>query len=179
MFQRFFPHTDSLFSFLSCLHRTACPRCRHNGALKRHGYIRGFVSSSEHGIRAWRIYCNPKRGGCGHAPSVRLDTSLVRRCISTAVLWAFLSVWAQGGTVREAWEAAGGPLSPRCAWRILHRLRAGLTALRIHLCARGPPPAEIGARNPSVQTLLHLRAVFGAEDPIRAAQRGVQKPFPV
>lgn len=178
MFLRFFPDMAALRSFLSSLPWTACPRCQHKGALKRHGHIQGYISPSERGIRAWRIYCNPKRGGCGHAPSVRLATSLFRRCISTSVLWALLSAWAQGASVREAWEAAGEPLSLRCAQRILRRLRAGLSVLRTALCARGPPPADSkGARNPSVQTLLHLRAVFGAEDPIRAVQQGVQSPF--
>ncbi len=177
MFARFFDDLNSLFSFLSRLSLMACPRCHQVGLFKRHGYIQGFVSPSERGIRAWRIYCNPRRGGCGHAPSLRLATGLFRRCISTAVLWAFLDAWAKGATVREAWESAGDPLSPRCAWRILRRLRRGLTALRVALCARGPPPPEKGARNPSVQTLLHLRSVFGTKDPLRAVQQGVQLPF--
>ncbi|MDA3873429.1 MAG: hypothetical protein PF795_05670 [Kiritimatiellae bacterium] len=156
----------------------ACPRCRHVGALKRHGTIQGYVSPSERGVRAWRIYCNPKRGGCGHAPSVRLNTSLHHRCILSSTLWAFLRTWMRGDSIRAAWERAGEPLSVDCAYRVLRRFRSSLTSLRTTLSARGPPPADLkGARNPSVQTLLHLRSVFGTEDPIRAAQQGVQLPF--
>lgn len=180
MFQCFFPDLPALSAFLLRLPAVTCPRCNHVGALKRHGFIRGYVSPDQTGIRAWRVYCNPKRGGCGHAPSVRLSTSLYHRCISTAVLWAFLNAWVDKASLREAWEDAGEPLSIDCARRILRRIRSALSSLRITLSARGPPPADSkGARNPSVQTLLHLRAVFGAEDPIRAYQAGVQSPFPL
>lgn len=147
--------------------------------MKRHGVIKGYISPHAQGVRAYRVYCNPKRGGCGHAPSVRLSTSLYHRCISTAVLSAFLNAWVDKASVREAWETAGEPLSLDCAHRILRRLRSGLAFLRTTLSARGPPPADLkGARTPSVQTLLHLRSVFGTEDTIRAAQMDVQEPFP-
>lgn len=179
MFTRFFPGLPAMEAFLRRLPGVACPKCRHAGALKRHGFIRGHVSPSEHGIRAWRVFCNPKRGGYGHAPSVRLDASLHHRCVSSAVLWAFLSAWTDKASVREAWEAAGEPLSPDCARRVLRGLHAANAALRATLSARAPPPEDQkGARNPSVQTLLHLRSVFGTEDPIRAYQAGVQEPFP-
>lgn len=179
MFCRFFSDSTSLLAFLTRLPMAACPRCHHVGALKRHGVIRGYISPNERGVRAWRVYCNPGRGGCGHAPSVRLASSLYRRCIPSSTLWIFLQAWIEGGSVRSAWEQAGEPLSPDCAWRILRRIRASLASLRTPLSARGPPPTVNRARNPSVQTLLHLRSVFGSEDPIRAYQMGVQLPFPL
>lgn len=179
MFQRFFSSRSALEGFLSTLCTAACPKCHHVGALKRHSHIYGYISPLERGIRARRVYCNPKRGGCGHAPSVRLAESLYYRCLSAAVVWAFLSAWVDKASVREAWEAAGEPLSIDCARRILRGLHAATASLRTTLSARAPPPADqIGARNPSVQTLLHLLAVFGTEDPIRAYQAGVQSPFP-
>ena len=178
MFQRFFPDLSSLHAFLSRLHLTACPCCHHVGAMKRHGFIRGYISPCEQGVRAWRVYCNPNRGGCGHAPSVRLAGSLYRRCFPSSTLWAFLEAWAGGHSVEDAWDRAGAPLSLDCARRLLRGLQSALPSLRTILSARAPPPAESkGARNPSVQTLLHLRAVFGTEDPIRAVQQGVQVPF--
>ena len=160
MFLRFFPNLSSLAAFLRRLSCVACPKCRHTGALKRHGCIKGYVSRSEQGIRAWRVYCNPKRGGCGHAPSVRLDSSLHHRCLSTATLWAFLSAWIDKASIREAWEDAGEPLAIDCPRRVLRGLRAATASLRSTLSARAPPPADqIGARNPSVQTLRHLGLV--------------------
>jgi hypothetical protein len=179
MFKRFFPDLPALAAFLLRLPSVTCPRCHHAGAMKRHGYILGYVSPDAQGIRAWRVYCCRKRGGCGHAPSVRVDRSLYHRCISTVTLWAFLSAWVNKASIREAWEDAGEPLAIDCARRILRGLHAATASLRTTLSARAPPPADqTGARNPSVQTLLHLRAVFGAEDPIRAYQAGVQEPFP-
>jgi hypothetical protein len=180
MFLRFFSDVSSLEAFLSRLSCIACPKCHHAGALRRHGFIYGYLSPSEQGIRARRVYCNPKRGGCGHAPSVRLADSLYHRCISAATLWAFLRAWMAGASTPNAWERADTGLSLRCAHRILAKLRSRLASLRTALSARAPPPADqIGARNPSVQTLLHLRAVFGAENTIRAYQADVQSPFPI
>jgi len=180
MFRRFFTDLDSIFAFLAGLRQVACPRCHHVGALKRHGTLVGFVSPSKQGIRAWRIYCNPKRGGCGHAPSVRIGNTLHHRCISTHTLWSFLHQWTKEKHVRLACERAGWPLSIDAAFRLLRGLRNALSFLRSILSARAPPDlTKIGARNPSVQTLCVLRSVFGAEDPIRAYQQGVQTPFPV
>jgi hypothetical protein len=180
MFARFFYDLPAMDLFLSRLPSIACPRCHHTGALRRHGFIRGYVSPSEQGIRARRVYCHPKRGGCGHAPSVRLAESLYHRCISAATLWAFLRAWMAGASTPNAWARADTGLSLRCAHRILANLRSRLASLRTALSARAPPPADqTGARNPSGQTLLHLLAVFETEDPIRAYQAGVQEPFPI
>ena len=179
MFKRFFPDLSALEAFLGSLPALPCPRCHHAGAMKRHGCIKGYVSPDEKGIRAWRVYCNRKRGGCGHTPSVRLDSSLRHRCISTVTLSLFLDEWVDKASIREAWEDAGEPLSIDAARRILRGLRAATASLRTALSARAPPPEDkTGARNPSVQTLRHLRSVFGTEDPIRAYQAGVQLPFP-
>jgi hypothetical protein len=58
---------------------------------------------------------------------------------------------------------------------MIKRFRNLLPVLRSRLALRGPP-SDIG-RNPVAQTLAHLRAVFGDDDPLRGFQLDFQKPF--
>jgi hypothetical protein len=173
----FFPSLAALETFLRSLHTLSCPVCGAGGTYKRHGYIRGFVSVLQHGIRAWRIYCNPRRGGCGRAPSLRLAESLHHRCMDAGLLAAFLSALLRGLSTKAAWEASGCRLSLDRAYHLLGLLRRGLPALRARLAARSPPPIPTSlTTTPLLQTVQHLHAAFAAS-PVRAFQLHFQSPF--
>lgn len=173
----FFSSRLALETFLRSLHTLSCPVCGAEGTYKRHGYIRGFVSVLTYGVRAWRIYCNPKRGGCGRAPSLRLAESLHHRCMDAGVLAAFLAALLQGLSTKAAWEASDCRLSLDCAYSLVKKLRRCLPTLRTRLSARSPPPAPTRqTATPLLQTLGHLFAAF-APAPVQAFQLHFQSPF--
>lgn len=164
--QRFFPSLSAIQAFLSRIHLIRCPVCGVRGAMRRHGYIWSSLSPEVRHIRAWRVYCKPTQGGCGHAPSIRLHTSLPRRAFDSPLLWRFLDGWRNGRSVKAAWEMAGSSLCLECAYAILKRLRRIQDRLRTHLWGADPPPK--GAfRSTLHEVLHHLCEVFGTEDPVR------------
>lgn len=146
--------------------------------MRRHGRIYGFVSPKQRGIRAWRVYCKPSKGGCGHAPGLRLKTRLVHSCLNTLHLWRFLKAWLDGRSVKGAWERAGSPLSLDCAYRILKRLQRAQGKLRPLLWGADPPGPQRACGSPLHELLGHLRGAYGTQDPIRRFQWVHQQPFP-
>jgi hypothetical protein len=174
----FFPSKKLLLKALTSLATLQCPQCGAIGFFKRHGYIRGWLSPNQRGIRAWRIYCNPRRGGCGHAPSLRLNSVLPHRCLDADTVWVFLICLLSGGSVKAAWEAAHTGLSLDCAYRLLRAITRHLVSIRTLLWARAPPPpGEKGARTELLQTILHFKKVFGETHSIRAFQQDTQSGF--
>ena len=120
--QRFIASEKRLLLSLQHLSSLQCPRCGATGVFNRHGTLEGFVSLDQRGIRAWRIYCRPRKGGCGYTPSLRLDSSLARRCIDAQTLWIFLKLLLEGEGVQSAWDQAHTGLSVEAAYRILRRV---------------------------------------------------------
>ena len=64
-------------------------------------------------------------------------------------------------------------LSLDSAYRIFRRLNLILPVLRSRLFGRAPPIKE-GAGSPLLQTLEHLRELYGDTDPIKASQLDLQ-----
>ena len=175
--RRFFSTKSRLFAVLAHLASVQCPACGLTGRFKRHGVIRGYVTPDRRGIRAWRIYCNPKRGGCGHAPSLRVSSVPPHRCLPAPTLWSFLDGLRGGLPVQEAWERARTGLSVEAGYRLIRSITRHLSELRRRLCARAPPPKQCGY-SPLVATLEHLRTAFPGTCPVRAFQETFQAGFP-
>jgi len=174
--QRFFSSHAAIQVFLARVHLIRCPVCGVLGGMRRHGYIWSCLSPKVRRIRAWRVYCKPSQGGCGHAPSIRLSSSLPRRQFDTQLLWRFLDEWRNGRSVKAAWELAGSSLCLECAYAILKRLRLIQSRLRTHLWGADPP--QKGAfRSTLHEVLHHLCEVYGTEDPVREVHLACQRSF--
>ena len=178
--QRFFESIEAIERFFEGLHDMICPFCGARRTLVRHGYIRGAVSESEYGIRAWRIFCDPDSShgkGCGRAPGIRLSSALVRWCFTTDGLWLFILAWCSCQSVRGAWKQSGIPLSLRSAYRLFHRLNASQSVLRTALCARAPPPEKKCAGSSLQQVFAHLQEAFDCHNAVKGYQETLQKDF--
>lgn len=176
--QRYFADEQALLAFVGRLIDVVCPACGGLGRMVRHGYIYGSVSPKEHGVRAWRVFCDPKspRGqGCGCTKSLRLSTTLERRCFSTAQLWKFLYALLVAESVRSAWKTCAIGLSLRTGYRLRKRLESAQSLLRTRLSSRAPPPA--GKKSGLSQVLAHLKEAFGICEPIGDYQMLVQHGF--
>jgi hypothetical protein len=176
--QVFFRSKGEIEQFLSRLSSLSCPFCGAAGTLVRHGYIRWCHSPEKSGIRAWRIRCkkNPRRSGCGKAPSIRLGEQIPRRCFDAGQLWAFIRSLLRGRSIKSAWEQAGIPMSLDTGYRLYRHLGRCQSVLRTHLCARAPPP-KVKTGVPLFQVLTHLEEAFGRGGPVRAYQEHFQRSF--
>jgi len=178
--QWFYESLQALEGFLAGLHDKVCPFCGARGTLVRHGYIRGAISETEYGIRAWRIYCDPDSPhgkGCGKAPSIRLSNTLMRHCYAAETLWLLILAWCSRPSVRGAWKQSGFPLSLRTAYRLFHRMKSCQSVLRTALCARAPPPEKKNAGSPLQQVFAHLQEAFGNTHAVQGYQETFQKDF--
>lgn len=177
--RRLFESVEAIERFLDSLRDRICPFCGSRGTFVRHGFIWGAISPTEYGIRAWRIFCDPDspRGkGCGRAPSVRLSTTLQRRCFSALSLGKFITALRHGLSVRAAWKNSGIGLSPRTAYRLYKRLNRCQVIWRTHLHSRAPPKRK-GAGSPLIEVFEHLKEAFGDTQAIRAYQEDLQRDF--
>jgi len=178
--QIFFKNKEAIEQFLKGLSEVICPDCGSVGTLTRHGYIWGNISPTEYGIRGWRLFCDPDscRGqGCGKAPSIRLSTTLPRRCFSTIALGKFTEALLQGLSVRAAWKYSGIGLSVRTAYRLFRRLWLCQSILRVHLHNRAPPPERKGAGSPLLKVLTDLKSTFISSCFVTAYQESFQRDF--
>lgn len=176
--QVFFKTKAEIELFLSRLPFLSCPYCGASGTLVRHGYIRWFKSPEECGIRAWRFRCkkSPRRRGCGRAPSIRLWSSIPRRCFDAKQLWAFIQALQQSRSIKAAWEHSGIPITLDTGYRLYRHLCRCQSVLRTHMCARAPPPkAKTGV--PLFQVFAHLKEAFGSGSPIQSYQEAFQRSF--
>lgn len=178
--QRYFRDKEELEGFWSRLPQQVCLRCGARGTLVRHGYLRGWITPSQYGIRGWRIFCDPDspRGrGCGWGPGLWLSSTLRRRCFSAGQLLLFILALRAGRSVRGAWRRSAIPLSLRTGYRLHRRLNVCQSILRSCLCSRSPPPKWEGAGSPLLQVFEHLRAAFGDPDSVKAYQETLQRDF--
>lgn len=171
----FFKDTGEIQRFLAQAHLMRCAHCGACGALRRHGYIRGHLSAGEYGIRAWRIYCHPRHGGCGKAPGIRLSACLLNTCLGSRLLWDFIRALAEARSIKAAWEGLRSGFSLDMAYGLHKRLKRRLAVMRTRLHARGPPPDSDSSD--LIQTFAHLRERFGPDDPVAAYQLAFQAGF--
>ncbi len=162
--KRFFKTKKAIEHFLKRINTMTCPVCGAQGTFVRHGYIRGYVSVSEYGIRGWRIYCDPdstRGNGCGWAPSVWLSSTLLYRCFSAEQLCLFINALLSGLSVYSAWKEYMAFVSLRTGYRLFHRLIKCQSILRTELLSRSPPPEKKNAGLPLLQMFEHLQEAFG------------------
>ncbi len=99
----FFENWSEIDGFLDRLAVMRCPACGASGSFGRHGFIYGHLDErGSYGVRARRIRCRPKRGGCGCTWSLRPGDRLFRYCFGTRKAWAFLKGILSGRSVKAA-----------------------------------------------------------------------------
>jgi hypothetical protein len=100
----FFENWKEIDAFLEHLPSMRCPACGASGAFGRHGFIHGLMDDSQDNdiIRARRIRCRPKRGGCGKTWSLRPGDRLFHYCFGTKQAWTFLRSILAGRSVKAA-----------------------------------------------------------------------------
>lgn len=99
----FFESWSEIDAFLDRLTVLRCPVCGASGSFGRHGFIYGYLDGrGKYGIRARRIRCRPKLGGCGRTWSLRPGDRFLRYCFGTKEAWAFLKEWLRGRSVKAA-----------------------------------------------------------------------------
>ena len=163
--------------FLRGLHLQSCPVCGATESFVRHGYVWGYVTPGQWGIRRWRIHCKRARGGCGKAPSVCLAATLLRRYFTAVQLWAFIRELVRAPSVKAAWERCDFRLPLDMAYRLAKRLRICQPILRTHLCSRAPPPEGECAGSTLQQVFMHLRSAFGDDAAASTYQQMLQRDF--
>ncbi len=173
----FLPSLKAIHVFRRQLAVFPCPTCHRRGALRRHGFIRGYISSSSKGIRAWRVFCKPRHGGCGRSFSLRRSRSLPRCCFSSIQLSSFINHLSKNTSIKAAWEASDLPLSLDSAYRLVQQIQRLIPILRSRLFPRGPPPDRMMATSPLHELLILLSEQLGAKDPVAAFQLRFQLPF--
>jgi hypothetical protein len=99
----FFERWSEIDDFLAHLAAMRCPVCGASGSFGRHGFICGHLDDrGGHGVRARRIRCRPKLGGCGRTWSLRPGDGQFRYCFGTRQAWNFLRNVLRGHSVKAA-----------------------------------------------------------------------------
>ncbi len=175
----FFRNWKDIQLVCSNLAAMQCPECGATGFLIRHGYVRGYVSHDRRGIRGQRIRCkkSPRRNGCGVSRSLKVGTTLPRRCFDTGDLWRFIEQLRQGRSIKSAWERSGVPLSLDTGYHLYKRLCLCQTIIRTRLFSRGPPPETKSAGLPIFQVFDHLKVIFKDQCPVSRYQLEFQQSF--
>ena len=177
--QRYYKNTKAIERFLRSINTRSCLRCGAHGTFVCHGYILGSISIYEYGIRGWRIYCDPDSphgNGCGWAPAIWLNTTLLHRCFSAEQLCLFIQALLAGRSVYSSWKHKLGFMSLRTGYRLFHRLKECQSVLRTQLLSRSPPPEKKSAGSPLLQMFRHLQEAFGNKF-ITEYQEVLQKDF--
>ena len=170
----------------------ACPHCKHVGALKRHGFLKGY---DEHHfrrktIRALRVFCSRRGGnqGCGRTFSVWIAEKVKRLFLDANSLWAFLHQAATTGNKSQAFRQLDCSSGQSAIYRIWKRFLQAQSTIRTALAAICPPPGQAAGaqslRTPQAvdaaqATLEHLKAAFKESplNPIAAYQVKTQSFF--
>lgn len=163
-FRRFVSTLKELEPYLLRLKQLCCPDCGAVKTLNCHSKLYGNDPNSPAGgqvQRGQRIWCcnRGQRGGCGRSFSIFLADVLPRHTVRSAVLWALLERWLEGGSIKAAAEALALPFGLEAIYHLLQRMRSRLTTVRSVLCGQEPPPAS-SQTDPLLQTVEHLRRLF-------------------
>ena len=173
-------------SALALLKCSACPHCKHTGALNRHGFLKGYDEQNfkQKAIRARRVFCSNRgsAGGCGRTFSVWIADKVKRLFLDAACLWKFLEHAVTSGNKSQAFQSLNSSMSDSATYRIWKRFLQAQSAIRTALLAFCPPPKQSAGGNsvcPAQDTLAHLKEAFKDSplNPIAAYQAATQSFF--
>ena len=105
-----------------------CPVCG-KAKLRKHGWRWGYIDGLLV-IICWRLYCDPRYGGCGHTPCLRLCSILKGRALSAKVLALFIKALVEGSSIRAAWDCCKAVGCLRTGYRTYHWLKHNQSNIR-------------------------------------------------
>lgn len=152
-----------------------CIHCKRSGCLHSHGYQKGYCEDGKLGLRRWRVICTKEV--CGKTSSTLIGKLLPHHLITSVDLWDFIKGILKGLNPKAAWDATSRTFSLDTAYRLHKKLIDSQTTIRQTLVKEIPPP-KTNSKNPLVQTLEHLKALFPKSDcPIAEYQWQFQRAF--
>ena len=173
---------DQILVILKC---KPCPRCKHCGALNRHGFLEGYdqQNTRQKVVRALRIYCSNRGNskGCGRTFSVWIAEKVKRLFLNAQQLWDFLEQTSATGNKSRAFYQLQCPLSDTAPFRIWNRFLKAQTAIRtvlLTICQPPQQPSDLDG-SPAQATVAHLKEAFKNSNlnPIAAFQVLTQRFF--
>lgn len=127
--KKFYNSIEQIKDVLLNCRSIRCPVCGRVGTLRRHGYRIGYINDKRV-IRCWRLYCDPRHGGCGHTPSLRLCGVLRGRSFSCKILGLFIEALIEGYSMRSAWDYCKAAGCVRTGYRTYHWLKRNQSNIR-------------------------------------------------
>jgi len=152
-----------------------CPVCGQVGFMNRHGYRTGYINNKRV-IRCWRLYCDPRGGGCGHTPSLRLCGVLRGKSFSAKILGLFIEALVMGYSVKSAWDYCGAVGDLITGSRTFHWLNCNQCNIRSAIYEM-IDVKDMNRSTPSFITLLQLFCKTFKGCNIAAFQLKTQKDF--
>jgi hypothetical protein len=141
--------------------------------------LRGYGEGTAEKIRrGWRVYCSNRgrKTGCGKTYAVLLAIHLYRRIVGAGRLWGFLKEILSGKKIGQAWETVASPFCLETGYKLWAGFLRNQSAIRVALHAVAAPARS--DRDPILQTIEHMRAVFPRADcPVVAFQQSFQRSF--
>jgi len=127
--KKFYNSIEQIKDVLLNCRSIRCPVCGKVEVLRRHGYRTGYINDKLV-IRCWRLYCDPRYGGCGHTPSLRLCGTLRGRSFSGKVLGLFITALIEGYSMRCAWDYCKAAGCVRTGYHTYHWLKRNQSNIR-------------------------------------------------
>lgn len=110
-----------------------CPHCAKQGAIRRHGFLRGKDLRQPKTIkRGIRFFCSNRYAnkGCARTFSLFFDTSIPRHSLSSQDLGEFLRKSLQASSIHAAWAQMKLPFSISSAYRWIKSLKRNMARIR-------------------------------------------------
>ena len=158
---QYYSTEDKFEQIHTSLKNTMCPHCFKTGFLILHGYLYGYGETNLV-RRGHRIFCSNRnnRNGCGKTFSMLNSWFIKNFTICACFLSAFLKKIKKGLSTARAFIETGVKMNRTSSYRILKRFRCNQPRIRTLLTRIKDPPDLSGIKDPVLQTIAHLKAVF-------------------
>jgi len=128
--------------------------------------------------RGHRIFCSNRnnKNGCGKTFSILKSIFITNFIICADTVWNFLEKVGSGNTLAEAFRNTGSTMGKTTCYRIFKKFCFNQPRIRTRLLNTKSPPVLNCAKDPFIQTIHHLAAVF-QNCPISEFQHHFQSSF--
>lgn len=145
--QTYYPSLQAIEQQSLQLDNEQCAHCWKTQQLVSHGFVRKKRVGGAPEAVGKRVFCSNRNQhtGCGRTVQLYLDSTIRYLHYAGCCVVALLMWLSKGMTLQRAYHHATGALTPRNAYRWLHKLEAQLSGYRSlshqpWLLATDPPP---------------------------------------